>query len=462
MGSIIEIAWNLFLVFFLVFLNGFFVASEFAIVKVRATRIAQLREEGHRRAKIAEKLINKMDAYLSATQLGITLASLGLGWVGEPAIAHMIVIPTLHLISPNIPDLLVSTLSLTIAFVLITFLHIVLGEMAPKSLAIRQAEKTTLWVAAPLNWFYQIFYPFIFVLNSSANKALKWAGVELDPDHIQGHTEEEIRMLMAQSQKSGHIDETELSLFDNIFEFADRVAREVMVPRVDMVCLYADDSLEENLTTIREARHTRFPLCREDKDDIVGIVHIRHVYEKLLSGETPDLKELTRPSVMVPETMELKDVLRVLQQNRSEVAIVVDEYGGTAGLVTTEDIIEEIFGEIQDEFDDERPFFQKQGNETSIDARLLIEEVNDYFGCTIEDPDNDTIGGWVFSQLNEVPEVGNIVPYKQFTFKVQEIEQRSVSRLLVSQSIETEETLDEEETVEENENGEHKHFQNNR
>ncbi|SDW68828.1 Hemolysin, contains CBS domains [Marininema mesophilum] len=462
MGSIIEIAWNLFLVLFLVFLNGFFVASEFAIVKVRATRIAQLREEGHRRAKAAEKLINKMDVYLSATQLGITLASLGLGWVGEPAIAHMIVEPALQLISPKVPDLLVSTLSLIIAFLVITFLHIVLGEMAPKSLAIRQAEKTTLWIAAPLDWFHRFFYPFIYVLNGAANKVLKWAGVELNPEHLQGHTEEEIRMLMTQSQKSGHIDETELSLFDNIFEFADRVAREVMVPRVDMVCLYFNDSLEENLKTIREARHTRFPLCREDKDDIVGIVHIRHIYEKLLNGETPVLKELTRSSVMVPETMELKDVLRILQQNRSEVAIVVDEYGGTAGLVTTEDIIEEIFGEIQDEFDDERPFFQKQGNETSIDARLLIEEVNDYFGSTIEDQDNDTIGGWIFSQLNEVPEVGNVVHYEQFIFKVQEIEQRSVSRLLVSQESTPDSTEQEEEAREESNKEVRRHFQNNR
>ncbi|MFC4076924.1 hemolysin family protein [Salinithrix halophila] len=433
MGSIIEIAWNLFLVVFLVFLNGFFVASEFAIVKVRATRIAQLREEGDRRANMAEKVIRQMDAYLSATQLGITLASLGLGWIGEPAIAHLIVEPLLKALPLSVPAWLISTLAFAIAFAVITFLHIVLGEMAPKSLAIRQAEGTTLWTATPLNWFYRIFYPFITVLNGAANWFLRLVGVgEMIPEHQQGHTEDEIRIMLAQSQKSGHIDETELSLFDNIFEFTDRVSREVMVPRVNMVCLYTTDSFEENLEIIKDARHTRFPLCREDKDDIVGIVHIRHVYEKMLNGETPNLEELTRPAVMVPETMELKDVLRVLQKNRSEVAIVVDEYGGTAGLVTTEDIIEEIFGEIQDEFDDERPFFQKTGAATSIDARLLIEEVNDYFGSEIIDPDNDTIGGWVFSRLQEVPEVGDVVTFENLKFTVQEIDQRSVSRLLVS------------------------------
>ncbi|PTX58304.1 CBS domain containing-hemolysin-like protein [Melghirimyces profundicolus] len=434
MELFLEIIWNLILVIFLVFLNGFFVASEFAIVKVRGTRIAQLSQEGNRRAKVADKVIRNMDAYLSATQLGITLASLGLGWIGEPAVAHLIVEPLLKALPFGVPEWLVNTLSFGIAFGIITFLHIVLGEMAPKSLAIRRAEGTTLWTAAPLNWFYKGFYPFIWVLNGAANKILSWLGIELDPEQQQAHTEEEIRMLVAQSHKSGHIDQTELSLFDNVFEFTDRVAREVMVPRVDMVCLYTDDSLDENLKTIREARHTRFPLCREDKDDIIGIVHIRHVYEKLLSQETPDLTELTRPVIRVPETMEIKDVLRILQKNKSEMAIVVDEYGGTAGLVTTEDIIEEIFGEIQDEFDDERPFFQKTGAETSIDARLLIEEVNEYFRTDIEDPDNDTIGGWIFSRLNEVPEVGDEVYYNGLRFKVQEIDQHSVGRILVTRT----------------------------
>lgn len=426
------IAWNLFLVIFLVFLNGFFVASEFAIVKARATRITKLKEEGNRKAKVADHVIRQMDSYLSATQLGITLASLGLGWIGEPAVAHLIVEPLLETLPFVVPGWLISTLSFAIAFGIITFLHIVLGEIVPKSLAIRRAEPTTLWTATPLDWFYKVFYPFIYVLNRAANQILRWVGVgEMAPEHQQAHTEEEIRMLVAQSHKSGIIDQTELSLFDNIFEFSDRMAREIMVPRVDMICLYTDDSFHENLETIKASRHTRFPLCHEDKDYIVGIIHIRHVYERMLDGKNPNLEELARPAVQVPETMEIMEVLRILQKKRQEVAIVVDEYGGTAGLVTTEDIIEEIFGEIQDEFDDERPFFQKNGRQTSIDARLLIEEVNDYFGTDIEDPDNDTIGGWVFSRLQEVPEVGDEVHYGGFLFTVEEIDQRSVTRLLV-------------------------------
>jgi CBS domain containing-hemolysin-like protein len=426
--TIIATVFNLFLVLALVLLNGFFVAAEFAIVKVRSTRITMLREEGDRRARIAEKVLANLDAYLSATQLGITLASLGLGWIGEPAIARLIE-PVL--VPLDLPEWAIHSISFIIAFSFITFLHIVLGEMAPKSLAIRRAESTTLWTSTPLHWFYRLFYPFIFLLNGAANRILRWLGVEMVPEHQQAHNEEEIRMLVAQSHKSGIIDQTELALFDKIFEFADRVAREVMVPRVDMICLYIPAGLDQNLKTIKETQYTRYPLCGKDKDDIRGIVHVREVYEHLVAGETPDLERLARPAIPIPETLEIKDALRILQKKRAGMAIVIDEYGGTAGLVTTEDIIEEIVGEIQDEFDDERPFFQTTGEGTSIDARLLIEEVNEYFGMDIDDPDNDTIGGWVFSQLQEVPQIGDEVTYREWIFTVQEIEQRSVTRLLV-------------------------------
>ncbi|SFI98920.1 Hemolysin, contains CBS domains [Thermoflavimicrobium dichotomicum] len=423
-----RILFDIVLIIFLVFLNGFFVASEFAIVKVRSTRIAQLTEQGNVRAQTAQKLILNLDAYLSATQLGITLASLGLGYVGEPALAKILE-PVLHFF--HLPSTLVHVLSFSFAFAFITFLHIVLGEMAPKSIAIRQAETTTLWIARPLHFFFVLFKPAIWILNRSANFILKMFGVKLEPDHQQAHTEEEIRMLVEQSHRSGIIDQTELSLLDNIFDFTDRVGREVMVPRIKMVCLYAHEPFAKNLEVINETHYTRFPLCGRDKDDILGIVHIRDIYEKLAMGKVPDLQEIVRPAVLVPETMEIKDILRTLQKHRTEMAIVVDEYGGTSGLVTMEDIIEEIVGEIQDEFDDERPFFQQKGNETSIDARLLIEEVNDFFQLDIEDENNDTIGGWIFSQLQAVPKVGAEVSYKNYLFIVQEMDQRSITRILV-------------------------------
>jgi CBS domain containing-hemolysin-like protein len=425
-----SILFNLAIIIFLVLLNGFFVAAEFAIVKVRSSRIAQME---YQRRKVAQKVLANLDAYLSATQLGITLASLGLGWIGEPAIAKMIA-PLLRPVLDYFAfdEWVLHAVAFSIAFSIITFMHIVLGEMAPKSLAIRQAEKTTLWTATPLDWFYRLFKPFIYILNGAANLTLKGFGVELNETQ-QAHTEEEIRMLIAQSHRSGVIDQTELTLFDNVFDFTDRVAREVMVPRVNMECLFLEDPFAENFVEIRKARHTRFPLCGEDKDDVKGIIHIRDVYERIASGETaPQLDQLARPAVVVPESMELKDILRNLQKNRAEMAIVVDEYGGTSGLVTTEDIIEEIFGEIQDEFDDEKPFFLQEGEATSIDARLLIEEVNEHFNINIEDEDNDTIGGWLFSELGTVPKVGDQVPFAQWLFTVEEVSQLRIARIMVT------------------------------
>ncbi|WP_037465341.1 hemolysin family protein [Shimazuella kribbensis] len=434
--DLVSLILQLALVFFLVLLNGFFVASEFALVRVRSTRIAQLTDEGNFRAKLAQRVLLNLDAYLSATQLGITLASLGLGWVGESVISELLkpVLDNFHL-----SDSVLHIISSIIAFSVITFLHIVLGEMAPKSLAIRKAESTTLLVARPMQIFFVIFRPAIWVLNHSANLILKMLGVPLERDSQQAHTEEEIRMLVEQSHKSGMIDQTELSLFDNIFEFTDRVGREVMVPRVNMVCIYVEDELASNIEIIKESQFTRFPLCGKDKDDIIGIIHIRDVYERIIQAEDFQLSQMVRPAILVPETMEIKDILQTLQKNKTEMAIVVDEYGGTSGLVTLEDIIEEIVGEIQDEFDDERPFFQQKGVETSIDARLLIEEVNDYFHTDIEDDDNDTIGGWVFSRLQEVPKVGKIIEYEGLTFTVQEMDHNSVTRLAVVRKISPEE-----------------------
>lgn len=426
MEFLITLAWKTALILLLVGLNGFFVAAEFAIVKVRATQIAQIETGQGRRA---QKIVANLDAYLSATQLGITLASLGLGWIGEPTISWAL---TRLFRWVHIPEWLLHPLSFLLGFSVITFLHIVLGEMAPKSLAIRKAEKTTLWTAVPLDAFYRLFQPFIYILNQAANLVLKGLGIQALGETQQTHTEEEIRTLLTQSHKSGVIDQEEWRLFDNVFEFADRVAREVMVPRVNIDCVYADQTLEDNLSLIRESPHTRFPICGEDKDDILGIVHVRDVYEKVISGQEFSLIALARPAVIVPETMELSDMLRTLQKNKTGMSIVVDEYGGTSGLVTIEDIIEEIFGEIQDEFDEQQvPFFQQKGRGTSIDARLLIDDVNDYFQLQIEDVNNDTIGGWLFSQLEKVPQKGDQVVFQHCRFIVERMEQLQIKRILV-------------------------------
>ncbi|MFD0716448.1 hemolysin family protein [Paenibacillus sp. GCM10027626] len=412
------IALNLLLVIVLVFLNGFFVAAEFALVKVRQSKLTQLVNEGNKRARYALQVNKRLDAYLSATQLGITLASLGLGWVGEPAISGYIVEPLLHRFGLTDPTL-ISSISLVVGFITITFLHIVLGELAPKSLAIQRAESTSLWLSMPLVLFYRLFLPAIWLLNGAANRLLRLIGIEPTSEH-DVHTEEEIRILMTQSARSGMIDKDEMKLFDNIFEFSDRLAREVMLPRTDMDCLYADQSFADNLKIVYKKKHTRFPVCVEDKDQLIGFVHITD----LLTAdpdEEHDLRKFLRPILNVPESMEVSHVLRLMQRKQSQLAIVVDEYGGTAGMLTTELILEEIVGDIRDEFDEEElPEIVVKGEVTSVDARMLIEEINTLFHLDIEDEDVDSIGGWLFTRLEGNPVKGKTVEYDDYVFEVAE------------------------------------------
>lgn len=427
----IPIVLNLLLVIFLVLLNGFFVAAEFALVKVRQTRLVQLISEGNTRAAYAKKVTQKLDAYLSACQVGITLASLGLGWFGEPAIAHMIVEPLLG--NFQLPDYVISALSFGIAFSIITFLHIVFGELAPKSLAIQKAEGTSLWVAAPLIFFYKLLFPAIWVLNGTANKLLKWIGLEPVSEHEAAHTEEEIRLLVNESHKSGHIDQTEMTLVDNVFEFSETVAREIMIPRIDMICLYTSNTFQENLDTIRSCRHSRFPVAVDDKDNIIGFVHASDFYLGALSKEEVSLEKLLRPVLAVPESMEISQVLRMMQKRRSQMAIVLDEYGGTAGLVTMEDILEEIVGDIKDEFDqNERPEIEKTEQGLSVAGKVLLSDLNDYVPFELESEEVDTIGGWVYSQLNEGIAVGKYVEYEQARFTITEMDQHRITRVAIT------------------------------
>ncbi len=419
---------NLLLVLFLVFLNGFFVAAEFSLVKVRQTRLTQLVSEGNTNAKYAQKVTQQLDAYLSACQLGITLASLGLGWVGEPAIAQLIVEPLLG--STGMHPSLITTLSLAIAFAIITFLHIVLGELAPKSLAIQKAESTSLWVAGPLMFFHKISYPAIWLLNGAANFFLKRLGLETVSESESAHTEEEIRLLVNESAKSGHIDQTEMALVDNVFEFSERLAREIMIPRIDMICLYDDNTFQENLDIIRESRHSRLPVAHEDKDCIIGFVHASDFYLSALTNGDADIKQMIRPVLTVPESTEISHVLRLMQKRRSQMAIVIDEYGGTAGLLTMEDILEEIVGDIQDEFDEnERPEIESNNNVLSVSGKTLLSELSDYIPVEIHSDDVDTIGGWLYSQLNEKVAKGQSVQFENYLFTITEFDNHRITRV---------------------------------
>jgi CBS domain containing-hemolysin-like protein len=419
--------WKLVLVMVLVLLNGFFVAAEFALVKVRQSRLQELMNEGNKKAKYALAVTHKLDAYLSATQFGITLASLGLGWVGEQTIAHLVIAPLFHLI--HVDSVFVTgTLSVIIAFAIITFLHIVIGELAPKSLAIQKSDTTALWLSAPLLVFYKIFFPLIALLNVAANGILRMIGVQPASEHEAAHTEDEIRILMNQSAKSGHINKEEMALFDNVFEFSDRLAREVMLPRIAMDCLFLDSTYEENLRVVYKTKHTRYPVALEDKDEIIGFVHITD----LLTAdpdEDHNLQSFVRPILTVPESMEISHVLKLMQKKRSQLAIVIDEYGGTAGLLTAEEILEEIVGEIQDEFDDERPMIEEKENLISVDGRVLIEDLSEILHLDIEDEEVDSIGGWLFKKLEGTPAKGQKVEVEGQTFEVAEVERLRIMRI---------------------------------
>ncbi len=425
-----KLTLNLTLVLLLVLLNGVFVAAEFSLVKMRQTRLTQLVSEGNKLAGFALKVNNKLDSYLSATQFGITLTSLGLGWLGEPAISELLVEPIMYKLGITDPTL-ITTVGVALGFSVITFLHIVLGELAPKSIAIQRTEGTALALSAPLMFFYKIFFPFIWVLNVSANALLRMIGIHAASEAEGAHSEEDIRILMNQSARSGVIDKEEMKLMDNIFEFSDLLAREVMLPRTDMVCLYVNLPLEENIKIISETKHSRYPVALEDKDQILGFIHITDL---LLADKEhqEDLTSMLRPILNVPESMEISHVLRLMQKKHAQLTLVVDEYGGTAGMLTAEEILEEIVGELYDEFeDDEREDVEVNGDVISVEGRMLIEDVNDLTGIVIEDNEVDSIGGWLFKELEGNPAKGKKVEVGNFIFQVEESSRLRITRVMI-------------------------------
>ena len=320
--DIVPILFQLLLVFFLIAMNGFFVAAEFACVKIRPSRLETLIQEGSRQAKYAKKLTDHLDASLSVTQLGITLASLGLGWVGEPAVATLI-LPITHAI--GLDDVIGHTIALALAFSIITGLHIVLGELTPKTMAIQNVEKIMLSVALPMLVFHRVMYPFVWLLNHVANWVAHRMGFHTASEGDDAHTEEEIRLLMEESHRQGLIDDTEVDFVDNVFDFTDLNVREIMTPRTDMVCLYLEDTMDENLHIILEEQLTRYPICHEDKDHIVGFLHVKDLMRVMAEGRKPNLRRLARKALIVPESMDVSVLLKTMQKQRSQMAIVVDE-----------------------------------------------------------------------------------------------------------------------------------------
>jgi CBS domain containing-hemolysin-like protein len=406
--------WGLVFAVVLVALNGFFVAAEFALVKVRPTQLEPFVADGQRRAKVAKHMVRHLDAYLSATQLGITLASLALGWIGEPAFAWVIA-PVVRPFTAGNPALLHSA-ALTVSFLVITILHIVLGELAPKSIAIRKAEGTTLMIALPLFVFYKITYPAIWLLNHTANYLLKLVNIEPMGESEITHDEEELRLLLSSSHPS-RLSLQKREILDNVFELSHRVARQIMLPRQDVVYLSTTRPVAENLRIARRSGHTRFPLCESDLDHVIGVIHIKDIFRR----ERPitSFQEVAREIAFVPETLELDRLLKRMRTERFHLAAVIDEYGGVSGVVTLEDVIEEIVGQISDEFDVDTPELLKIDEGIyEVSGGMLIEDLEDEMGIELSDRDEDTVGGLVLSELGRNPAVGDLVELGPVTIAV--------------------------------------------
>ena len=413
---------------FLVLLNGFFVASEFAIVKVRASQLEALATRGIRRALLARHVTSHLDAYLSATQLGITLASLGLGWLGEPFLADMIE-PFFALANITSP-VLIETFAFALAFGTITILHIVFGELAPKSIAIRKAVPTTLWISQPLSIFYVVFKPAIWLLNGLANWLLKRI-FHLEPvaENELAHGEEELRLILDESAKAARISPVSQEIATNAFEIRRRLVREVMTPRGEVV--YLDDSLSfrDNLQRAKGARHTRFPLCVEHFDRTIGLVHIKDILAQMDEPE-PSLQAIKRELVIVPEMLPLEKLLTRFRDRHAHLAVVVDEFGGNVGIVTLEHVIAEVIGQLPDEFGMERQeFHQVSENEFLVDGGLPIHEMRALAGLVWKDEDVTTVGGYVVRRIGHLPCVGEQLRLDGYIVTVEQADDRRVRRL---------------------------------
>jgi CBS domain containing-hemolysin-like protein len=423
--DILEII-NLLFIALLIALTAFFVAAEFAVVKIRSSKLDQLLYEGKKGATSAKQVVSNLDGYLSACQLGITITALGLGWMGKPTVERLL-LPLLD--NFNLSDSVTNVLTFGIAFASVTFLHVVIGELAPKTVAIQKAEAVTLLLARPLIWFYRIMYPFIWFLNGSARILVGFFGLKPASEHELAHTEEELRIILSESFEGGEINQSELKYMNKIFEFDDRVAKEIMVPRTDIVAAASDLSFQENLKIMSHEKYTRYPVIKEDKDHIIGMINIKEIFTDIFSLSEEERNKVTidqyiRPVIQVIETIAIHDLLLKMQKEHVHLAILVDEYGGTAGLVTVEDIIEEIVGEIHDEFDqDEVPEIQKlKEHHYLIDGKALIYEVNNVLNTTLdEESDVDTLGGWMLTENIDI-QPGEGIVFDNYKFVAKEME----------------------------------------
>lgn len=428
------VAWRLGATVFFVLLNGFFVAAEFALVKVRASRISKLAREGSRSAPTVEHILRNLDRYLSACQLGITLASLILGALGEPAVSVLLIAAAGAVGLPVAAGSgWVSIVSIGLAFAVITVLHMTVGEQAPKMWALRRAEGMALATGPTLRVFTFVFGPFIGIINRVSNALLRMVGVPADLGHESSHSAEDIRSILSLSARAGHISEHELQLTENVFRMIELEVRHIVVPRVEIDFLVLEHDLEVSLERIRTGGHSRFALCELGLDTIVGIVHSKDVLDATLRGETPDLRSIAREPVFVPDTMPLSNFLRELQSNRQHCAVVVDEHGTAIGLAFREDALEEIVGPLGDEFDDEEPeFFSPSEGVFEVRGRMSMPELEDRLDFELSDDEREeeeTIGGHVTARLGQMPKKGATVRVGPYDATITDASRRRVQRL---------------------------------
>lgn len=426
-----EVVWRLIAVALLVGANGFFVAAEFALVTVRRTRIEQLASEGNSRAKVVKGALEHLDRYIAGTQVGITLASLALGWIGEPALAGLIM-PLFDAWGPGVSSTVAHTVSVVIAFTVITFLHVILGELVPKSVALQRPEVTTMALARPLAVAVTLFQPLIWSLNGLGNMLLRAIGLKAAAGHENVHSAKELELLVRDSHEAGILDDLEKRMLQRTFRFSETTVTSVMVPRSEMGALNLNLPLEDLLDQASDSMHSRLPVFTESVDRIEGVLYAQDLF-RISRRRNASLQEILRKPLFVPETMHLDEIIERFRSHNMQLAIVVDEHGGTAGLVTLEDIIEAVFGKIQDQNEDPTPqVISSVGGVVTIRGDTRLVELTETFGWNLVSDDVDTIGGYVMHRLGRVPSIGDEFEERGHRFKVVRMDRRRVVEVVVS------------------------------
>jgi len=432
-SPVLDVSIRLLAVLALVLANGFFVAAEFAIISVRKTRIDQLLAEGSRMARPVRRALDNPDQFIAAVQLGITMASLGLGWIGEPALASMLE-PVLHYFPAPIAIATSHTIAIAIAFSIITALHIVLGELAPKTIALQYPEQTSLIVAKPTEIFLRVFKPFIRALNAMGWAVVRMLGMKAASGHGLVHSEEELKMLVTASQQAGVLEEEEEQMLHRVFHFAEFTAAEMMVPRTEMTAVRADASIGDVVDLVWRGRHSSLPVYRGELDNIIGIMLVPDLVRALVSpSQRFNVGALAREALTVPETMKADELLRQMRRHRTHQAIVIDEYGGTSGIVTFERVMERIVGALGGDFGTgaSAPIRQLPDGSSEVDGLALVTDINEQFGFEIDEETYTTFGGYMLGRLGRRPKVGDMVEVEGRTLRVEALDGLRVSRVRI-------------------------------